>query len=213
MSADINTEVRIWDPLVRIFHWSLVIAFSLSYLTGEEESSIHVYSGYTILGLISFRILWGVIGTKHARFTDFVRGKDTVIHYLKSLLTRNPQHYQGHNPAGGWMVIALIISLFASTLSGLKLYAVEEGLGPFANSSPEIHLISNAYADDDKDKKDSGDEFWKDFWEEIHEAAVNFTLLLIFIHVGGVLVSSLIHKENLVKAMVTGKKSKPTAEN
>ncbi len=207
-----NTETRVWDPLVRIFHWSLVIAFSISYLTGDEESAIHVYSGYTILGLISFRLIWGFIGSKHARFSDFVTSKTTVISYLKSLTGRKPQHYKGHNPAGGWMVIALIISLFVTTLSGLQVYALEEGLGPFANNPQQVQLISSAYADDHEyaehkdSEKDSGNEFWEEVWEEIHEAASNITLLLIFIHIGGVLVSSLIHRENLVKAMITGRK-------
>jgi len=201
-----SSEVRVWDPLVRLFHWSLVLAFTISYISGEEESSLHVYSGYTVLGLISFRFVWGFIGTKYARFSNSIYSRDTLIQYLKSLLTTQPEHYLGHNPAGGWMVIALILSLFLTTLSGLKLYAVEEGLGPFA-STPTVSLISSAYADDEHmAKTHSEDGFWSDFWEEIHEAAANFTLLLVIIHITGVLVSSLIHKENLVKAMINGRK-------
>jgi len=206
-----STETSVWDPLVRLFHWGLVAAFSISYITGEEESIVHIYAGYVVLGLISFRVIWGFIGTRHARFSDFVRGKQTVIEYLKSLPTRNPKHYLGHNPAGGWMVIALIVSLFITTISGLQLYALEEGLGPLANQNlPEIQLISSAYADDHgREHGDDGDEFWEDVWEEIHEVAANFTLLLIFIHISGVIASSLLHKENLVKAMINGRKKTP----
>jgi len=201
-----NNEVRIWDPLVRAFHWSLVLAFIISYATGDEQTSIHVYSGYSIFILVSLRVIWGIIGSKHARFSDFVRGKEAVVSYLKSLLTRSPQHFKGHNPAGGWMIIALIIGLFSSTLSGMKLYAVEEGLGPFANNSPEIQLISSAYADGHKDSDNDKENFWEEFWEEVHEVSVNFTLLLIFFHIGGVLISSAVHKENLIRAMITGNK-------
>ncbi|VAW62282.1 Cytochrome b [hydrothermal vent metagenome] len=201
-----KAETRVWDIFVRLFHWGLVIAFSVAYLSGEEESMLHIYSGYAVLGLISFRILWGFIGSRYARFSNFVHGTNRVNQYLKSLLTDHPEHYKGHNPAGGWMVIALLISLFVTTLSGLKLYAVEEGLGPFADSAPQVQLISSAYADDHSKAGDDDEDFWEEFWEEIHEAAANFTLLLIFIHIAGVFVSSFVHKENLLKAMISGNK-------
>jgi cytochrome b len=207
-----TTSNRVWDPLVRLFHWGLVVAFALSYISGEEESLLHIYTGYTVLGLISFRIIWGFIGTRHARFSDFIFGKKKLMGYLKSLTGPNPEHYQGHNPAGGWMVLALIISLFITTLSGLELYGVEEGSGPFASNSPQIHLISTASADDhstrydDEDEEENEDE--EEFWEEIHEFSANFTILLIFIHISGVLVSSRLHRINLIKAMLTGYKEK-----
>lgn len=199
-----NSEIRIWDILVRLFHWGLVITFSIAYISGEEESAIHIYSGYSVLGLISFRVIWGLIGTKYARFTNFIYNKSAVIKYLKSLLTGKPEYYAGHNPAAGWMVIALLLSLFLTTLSGLQLYAVEEGLGPFANNLPEIQLISTAYADNNEDNGKGG--FWGEFWEFIHEAFANFTLLLVLIHISGVLLSSLLHRENMIKAMITGNK-------
>ncbi len=198
-------KVRVWDPLVRIFHWSLVLSFSIAYLTGEDDSLWHINSGYVVLGLISFRLLWGIIGTKYARFSNFVTRRDKVLSYLKSMLKGKPEHYPGHNPAGGWMIIALLISLFVTSLSGLQLYAVEEGKGPFASDMIQnVQLIRSAHADDDDNRED---DFWEEFWEEIHELAANTTLLLIFIHVAGVFVSGRLHKENLVKAMITGNKS------
>ncbi len=210
-----NTEIRVWDPLVRVFHWSLALFFFISYLSGEDESSLHVYSGYVVLGLISFRLVWGLIGTHYARFSQFVTGPGAVADYLKSLMSGQPQHYTGHNPAGGWMVIALIISLFITGLSGLQLYAVEEGKGPFAQSLPTIELIAPAYADSDRDddehegREGHGNEADEEFWEEIHEAAANFTLFLVFLHIAGVIVSSMLHGENLVRAMITGRKQPP----
>jgi cytochrome b len=129
MSNATNNEVRVWDPLVRLFHWSLVLTFFISYFTGDEENQLHIYAGYAVLGLIVFRLAWGIIGTKHARFSDFLTSPAKVIAYVKSLFSRKPKHYLGHNPAAGWMVIVLLISLFVTTISGLKLYAVEEGKG------------------------------------------------------------------------------------
>ena len=208
-----ETPIKVWDILVRLFHWSLVIAFAIAYFTAEEENSWHIYAGYTVLGLVIFRVFWGLVGTQYARFSNFVCSPSTVVHYMKSLIASNPKHYIGHNPAGGWMIIALLVSLLLVTVSGLKLYAEEEGQGPLAGVKSKVTLISSAYAadedDDDKDnERQDGDknEQKEEFWEEIHEASTNFTLLLIFFHITGVLVSSRLDDENLVKAMITGKK-------
>lgn len=201
-----NTEIRVWDPLVRIFHWSLVAGFTIAYLTGEEESILHIYSGYLVLGLITFRVVWGFIGTRYARFSDFVYSRQAVARYLKSLLSRKPEHYIGHNPAGGWMVIVMLVTLFVVSVSGLKLYAVEEGLGPLAGPLPTVTLISPAYADGDSDEDKAGKSFSEEFWEEIHEASANFMLFLVFVHIAGVLIAGRLHHENLVRAMLTGKK-------
>jgi len=215
-----SNEIRVWDPLVRIFHWSLVLAFAIAYLTGEDDSSLHIWSGYAVLGLISFRVIWGFIGTRYARFSDFVYSPKAVIRYLKRLAANRPEHYVGHNPASGWMVVLMLVSLFVVTVSGLKLYAVEDGLGPLAGSVPTLTVISSAYADDDDDDENddgyrsSGKAFGEEgedkegeaFWEEIHEASANFMLFLVLLHITGVLVSARLHDENLVKAMITGKK-------
>jgi len=207
-------QVKVWDPLIRIFHWSLVLSFVVAYLSGEEESAIHIQAGYAVLGLIVFRLIWGFIGPKYARFSQFTYGPSEVLCYIKGIATLSPKYYLGHNPLGAWMVITLLVMLFVVTLSGLKLYAVEEGLGPFA-VKPEIELIFSAYADsdehdDDRNKRDGYDnkgEGDEEFWEEIHEASSEFLVFLIFLHIAGVLASSLLHDEKLVKAMITGKKT------
>ncbi len=213
-----SKEIRVWDPLVRIFHWGLVAAFTLAYLTGEEESAWHVYSGYAVLGLVAFRLVWGLVGTKYARFGNFLAGPAKVRAYLKSLLARRPKIYTGHNPAGGWMIVMLLISLVVTCVSGLKVYALEQGKGPFASvgAAPSSYAVAQlfpaAHAEPvvrgrpvarDSDEKDKEGEEW---WEEIHEFAANFTLLLIFLHIVGVTVSSVLERQNLVKAMITGKK-------
>lgn len=194
MSGD--NEIRVWDPLVRIFHWSLVATFFIAWLSGDEWESVHVAAGYIIAGLVAFRLVWGFIGTPHARFTDFVYSPATVITYLKDLAAQRARRYLGHNPAGGWMVIALLVSLALTTLTGMMAH------GTFTVA---FSLISPALAHDDEgdDEHEGGEVF-----EETHEFFAHLTLLLVAVHVAGVLVSSLLHRENLVRAMVTGRKSR-----
>ena len=216
-------EIRVWDPFIRIFHWSLVVAFSIGYLSGEEENALHIYSGYAVLGLVAFRLLWGIIGTKYARFTNFIYSPTAVFRYLKSLIERKPLHYVGHNPAGGWMIVALLLCLLVVSISGLKVGAIEEGLGPLAQSNNEFSIISKTYASNTYRDRDENDEDEEDdlnesgyenheeneieeFWEEIHEASANLMLFLIFLHIAGVAISSFLHNENFIKAMITGKK-------
>lgn len=101
MNNRVSTQV--WDILLRIFHWLLVASFTVAYLSSETETPWHIYSGYTVLGLIIFRVIWGMIGSRYARFSDFVHPPTTVYRYLKSLREGNPRYYPGHNPAGSWM--------------------------------------------------------------------------------------------------------------
>lgn len=207
-------QVRVWDPLVRLFHWTLVAAFAVAYLTGEEESQVHIYAGYYIAGLIVFRVIWGFVGTRHARFGDFIASPARTVRYLKSLIAGKPEHYLGHNPAGGWMIIMLLVALSLTTWTGLKYYGLE-GHGPLAAGTVELTLVAPAHADDDdryeheghdEDGEHSPEE---EFWEELHEFFANLTVLLIVIHVAGVVVAGRLHGENLVHAMITGRKNAP----
>lgn len=203
---------NVWDPLVRFFHWTLVATFITAYITAEEESELHILAGYTIFGLIIFRLIWGFVGSRHARFSDFITTPSSAWQYVKDL-ARKPRRYLGHNPAGGWMVLFMLLTLSVVTFSGFKVYAIEEGKGPLAeNVLPNITLISAAYADSDSDS-DSDElpdeklyESDEEFWEEIHETSTNFMLLLILLHITGVIVMSRVHNESLVKAMFTGRK-------
>jgi len=186
-------EIKVWDPLVRIFHWSLLVAIISAYLSENEWFALHIWSGYTVTGLVAFRLVWGFAGTKHARFSDFVFSPATVIAYLKEMLSMHPTRFIGHSPASGAMVVALLASLVAVILSGMSLYAMAEHSGPFA--SLEAGLLGAISSS-------------KYFWADLHGFFVNFTLLLAFIHVGSVVVSSFAHGENLPRAMITGKKRK-----
>lgn len=180
--------VKVWDPLVRIFHWTLVLAFFIAYITEEDFLTLHTYAGYTVLGLIVLRIIWGVIGTKHARFRDFVYSPQKIKTFLKDTLFLRAKRYLGHNPAGGAMITLLLISLLITTVSGIIVLGAEEQAGPLASWFSQDQSI------------------WGDIFEEIHEFFANFTLFLVFIHVAGVIIESLIHKENLVKSMIDGMK-------
>lgn len=218
--------VKVWDPLVRIGHWTLVIAFFTAYITEDDLLTQHVWAGYVVGVVVSIRVLWGLVGSRHARFNDFIYSPAKIFGYLKGLIANKPQHYTGHNPAGGVMVLALLLSLTGTTLTGLELYAVEDGKGPLAHNDTTRQfysalssnsLISKAQAEDnDDDEKYEGsegrsknhtvDKETEEYWEELHELFANFTLVLVFLHVAGVIVSSIVDKENLVKAMFTGKK-------
>jgi cytochrome b len=207
------SKIRVWDPFVRLFHWSLVSCFIIAYLSGEEESLVHIYAGYAVIALVLSRIIWGFIGTKYARFKQFSYSPTSALKYLKDFAFGQPRHYTGHNPAAAWMIFALLLCLVITSVSGLKVYGIE-GYGPMASSPAEpaavatdFSLIKNASAKDyyrrDHDEHESELE---EVWEEIHEFFANLTLFLVFVHVAGAVVASRVHKENLIKAMITGNK-------
>lgn len=195
---------------MRLFHWTLVAAFIIAYVTGEEESLVHIYAGYYIIGLLAFRIIWGFVGTRHARFSDFVYAPRRTLQYLKGMFSGTPEHFTGHNPAGGWMVMMLLVSLLLTSYTGLKVYGLE-GHGPLAAGGVEVTLVTPAYADDDEHDghEGHGEAEGEEFWEELHELFANLTVLLVVIHVVGVIVASRLHRENLVRAMITGNKDVP----
>jgi cytochrome b len=183
-----QTQTKIWDLPLRIFHWILVSCFLIAYVTEDDFMALHSYSGYTIIALLAFRLIWGVIGSKHARFTGFVSCPTTVIAYLKDVMANKAKRYLGHNPAGGAMVIALLVSLLLTTITGLAAFATEEASGPFVSFM------------------DATPNFIFDAAEDVHEFFANFTLVLIVFHIVGVVVTSISHKENLVRAMISGYK-------
>jgi cytochrome b len=157
-----------------VFHWTLVLSFAGAYVTAESERwrDVHVLLGYTAGALLVFRLLWGLVGTRYARFTSFLFRPAEVIAYLRSLLVRKPDHYVGHNPAGGTAIFVLLLLLVATVVTGWAA---------FVEAGPRR-------------------------MEDIHELAGNVALAMVFVHVAGVVVSSWLHRENLVRSMVTGYK-------
>jgi cytochrome b len=187
---DNSKLIPVWDICVRICHWTLVVAFFVAYLTEDDIMWLHEWSGYLVGIIVVLRVTWGFIGSRYARFSDFVYPFSLVKQYLVDLGQLKARHYTGHNPAGGWMVILLLIMLFLTTLSGIALYGADDGKG----------LLGSMLA---------GSPHWLgEGLEEVHEVLANITLGLVFIHIAGVLVASVLHGENLIKAMVTGRKEK-----
>lgn len=178
--AEGRARTLVWDAPVRVFHWLAVLSFALAWLTSDSErwQLVHVTAGYTLAGLVAFRVLWGLVGTRHARFTDFVRGPRAVWDYLRSLATGRPQHHAGHNPAGALAIVGLLGLALLTTLTGWLNY--EELAGHWA--------------------------------EELHEGLATAMLALVVVHVLGVVAGSLLHHENLVGAMVHGRKPVPPQE-
>jgi cytochrome b len=113
--------VRVWDPLVRVFHWSLAALFAVAYASGDEIERLHVAAGYAIAALVVLRVLWGFVGPAHARFADFVRPPREVLTYLRDVLTGRERRYLGHNPAGGIMVLALLLMLSGTAVTGVMM--------------------------------------------------------------------------------------------
>lgn len=169
-----SASIKVWDPFVRVFHWSLAGLFLLAYATGDEIENVHIAAGYAIAGLLGLRILWGFVGPRNARFSDFVRSPRAVLAYMRDVALLRAPRYLGHNPAGGTMVVALIVTLIVTCTTGYMM---------------------------------TTDTFWGAKWvEEMHEAFAKLTVGLVVVHVLGVLVASFEHSENLVKAMITGRK-------
>lgn len=174
VSEPATRKILVWDVPVRVFHWLMVLSFAGAYLTAESERwrLLHVTLGYTMAGLVAFRILWGLMGTRHARFASFVRGPAAVLRYLGAIVRGQPEHHTGHNPAGALAIVALLGLTLAVAASGWATYNDVAG-----------HWL-----------------------EEAHEVAANVMLAIVGLHVAAVLFSSWLHRENLIGAMINGRK-------
>lgn len=168
-----NERILVWDVPVRVFHWTLVLSFCGAFVTAESDRfrDIHVMLGYTALGMVAFRLLWGFVGGRYARFSTFLFKPGDIIAYLGSLLRGDAERHVGHNPAGSvaiWLLLALAV------ISGVTGWLTLQ---------------------------DSGEAL-----EELHEGISFAMLAVVILHVGGVVASSILHGENLVRAMFTGEK-------
>lgn len=211
------SEIRVWDPFVRVFHWLLLAGFAVAYISEGEPLVLHSWAGYLAAALIGLRLLWGFIGRGHARFADFVYPPRTVVAYLNDLVRGRARRYIGHSPAGGAMIIMLMFSVAATALTGMATLALDKNAGPLAPllgrqaalsapTGPSFVVV--AYADEKPGKTDETQRprRKRSAVKEAHEFFANLTVWLAFFHVAGVLFASFAHRENLVKAMVNGRK-------
>jgi cytochrome b len=181
----LSAEVRVWDPLLRIAHWTLVASVLATWVTAELKldaaKRAHEWVGYAALAVIALRLAWGWIGPRYARFGQFVRPPAATLAYARAVIAHTEPRYLGHNPLGGWMVMALLAMGAAAGLSGWLSIT---------------------------------DRFWGVEWvQELHEALANALYALVGLHLGGVVFTSVRHRENLVRAMLTGRKQAPRAED
>jgi len=183
-----SSSILVWDVPTRLFHWLLVFLVALAWITGESEGSmftVHKLAGYGVAVLLVFRVIWGFAGSRHSRFSDFVRPWREVFAHIKGMLSLRPARTLGHNPLGGWMALLLLLVLAAQV--GTGLFAADDGLGgPLAGavSSGTAHAVA-----------------------ELHEGLSGALLGLLGLHIIGVLVESLLTRDNLVRAMITGRKA------
>lgn len=166
----------VWDPFIRIFHWSLVIAFCVAFYThaSEWDRMKHVYAGYTAGGLLIFRIIWGLVATGYANFRTFPPNPFRAIRYFLHILRGNAKHYIGHNPVGAMAIYAMLIVGITAVVSGFLSFNYD-----WFTDDPELFQL-------------------------IHQYSTWGWLALVGVHVTGVLFESFIHHDNLIWAMITG---------
>lgn len=169
-----DREILVWDLPTRVFHWLLALSFLGAYVTadGERYAVLHLMFGYSVAGLLAFRLLWGVVGTRYARFDGFPLAPAAALAYAKSLVSAAPRRFLGHNPLGSWAIVTLLALLTLVVVSGVGAQLV-----------PGAEIL-----------------------EDVHEGISGVTLGMVVLHVMAVVVSSLLHRENLVRSMLTGYK-------
>lgn len=179
--------IKVWDLPTRLFHWTLVALMITQWLTAQSSSAMtyHILGGYAVLALVLFRLVWGVIGSDTARFRHFVRGPSAALDYVKALLRGETPLYLGHNPMGGWSIVAMLILLL-----------IQAGTGLFAND--DIVTEGPLYSWVSKSVSDG--------LTTIHKINFNLLLAVIAVHISAVLFYLLVKRENLIHPMLSGRK-------
>jgi cytochrome b len=187
----LHLPMRVWDAPTRLFHWVLIVLIATSWVTQYENwMEWHKLSGYTILTLLLFRLAWGFVGSDTARFSRFLRSPLAALRHLSHITRREPDYEIGHNAAGGWMVLVMLLLLLVQAVSGLFSNDDIDTEGPLTN------LVSKEQSD---------------WFSHIH--SINFTLIeiVIALHVLAIIAYAVLKKQDLVRPMVTGKKRMPGA--
>ncbi len=198
-------RVKVWDPLLRVGHWTLATVFTTAYLTGHagtEHSDLHELAGYTAGGILMWRIVWGINGPRTARFKTFVRSPVAALNYAFKLIRGKAPRYIGHEPAGAAMIVAILACLSLTVSTGV---ITNRGRAPVAQTA------ATAVAPEPSNKTPARTAAGtaagaSNIVGEVHGVLARMTLALVLIHILGVLYASLVHRENLAGSMVTGRK-------
>lgn len=171
-------SILVWDIPTRFFHWLFVLSFTVAFITAEVDGwiAVHVFAGLLMLGLLAYRLVWGVVGSRYARFSSFLFSPLAAVRYLFDSLCGKAERHVGHNPAGSWAIYLLLLLGVAIGTSGLTMLF-------------------------------SGERF-----EDVHEVLAYVALGIVAAHIVGVIAASLLHRENLPRAMVTGRKAGEAAQ-
>jgi cytochrome b len=182
----------VWDLPLRLFHWALVLLFAVAYVSGSQPGyyGLHKSTGCAILGLLVFRLIWGFIGPGPARFASFIKGPGAALGHLHELLHGWHRPLPGHNPLGGWAVVAILALMAIQVISGL--FATT-----FDYEGPLARLLSNA---------------GQDMMASVHAFNVNLLLAILVLHLFGIAATSLLGRENLVASMIHGRKELPLGD-
>jgi len=200
--------VRVWDPFVRIAHGVLALGFAIAWLTEGKPAWLHEWAGYAVGATVALRVAWGFVGPREARFATFVGRPSAALTYLRRLIAFRAPRFLGHSPAGGIMVVALLASLAVTTATGVAYRGASRDRGPLAPLLGAEAARLQAEAAARGQAPASRPARWL---KQVHEGAADITLLLVIAHVGGVALASLAHRENLPRAMLTGRKRAPDA--
>jgi len=173
--------VSVWDPVVRTFHWLLVLAIVVQWISADRFDEVHETNGLVIAALVALRVAWGFLGSHYAKFTQFVRGPGRVTNYLRDMAKGQETRHIGHNPVGAVMILMLLLSLAVQALSGWM---------------------------------QTTDRFWGVGWvQTLHNTNATILMILIIGHIAGVVLASYRHRENLARAMLTGRKRAPANDD
>ena len=212
--------IKVWDPFVRVGHWLVVAGFFVSYVAsggerGDAGLLIHVWAGYPVAAVLLLRLGWGFIGPRHARFGSFLYSPLAVLPYLVDLVRGRAVRHLGHSPAGAAMIFTLMLAIAGTGFTGLWVYAQDSGTGPFSPWVAQVErpARSPAALAPGTLTPDRAAAFAnrrpRSAMLSAHQLIGDATLWLVILHIGGVLLASWAHGENLIKAMVNGRKRGP----
>lgn len=191
---DTTHRIQVWDLPTRLFHWTLLVLIAFQWASAKIGGFLmdyHLLAGYAVLALVLFRVLWGLVGSHHSRFGNFVRGIPATLGYLNAMKSGEAERHLGHNPLGAWMVLALIGT--AGALGATGLFANDD----IMTEGPLMHLVT----------KDISDAL-----TTVHHVGFNVLLALVALHVAAVYAHLLFKRENLVHPMLTGRKEVAAGE-